>query len=130
MFSPDEGSLLLYWMQCSLKRSLWRVRSNARLYQALAAQEADEASRERYRLLAVNARRRVTRKVESLFSLCADLPVDKDPLASRIWRRLLIMGGPRVAIAWIEWCENRELRLIIAVAGVIARLTRLRGRRV
>ena len=80
MFLPDEGSFLLYWMRCSLQRSLRRVRSNVRLYQALAAQETNEASRERYGLLAVNARRRVTRKLESLFSLCGDLQVDRDRL--------------------------------------------------
>ncbi len=52
------------------------------------------------------------------------------PLAARTWRWMLVLGGPRVAITWIEWREDRELRLIIAVAGAIARLTRLRGRRV
>jgi hypothetical protein len=78
------------------------VRSNARLYQALATHEADEATRERYRLLAVNERRRESRKLASLFSLWVDSPEDKDTPAARTWRRLLILGGPRAAIAWIE----------------------------
>ena len=94
MFLPHEGSLLLYWMRCSLKRSLRRVRSNARLYQALAAQEIDEASREQYRLLAVDERRRMMR------SLCTDFPVDEDPIAARTWRRLLISGGPGVTMSF------------------------------
>lgn len=130
MFLPDEGSILLYWMRCCLKRSLRRVRSRARLYQALADRETDEASRERYRLLADNERGRAARKLASLFSMRARLPIDRAPIAARAWRRLLVLCGPRVAVAWIEWRETRELVLIIAVARAITRLARLRTQRV
>src|SRR5689334_20946046 len=69
MFFPNEGSILLYWTQSSLRSSLRRVRSSARLYQALAERETDEAAREMYRLLAEQHRSRATRKLTSLFSL-------------------------------------------------------------
>jgi hypothetical protein len=130
MFLPDEGSLLLYWTQCSLRRSLRRVRSSARLYQALADRERDEASHELYRLLAEHQRGRAARKLTSLFSLRVPLPVNKDPFAARVWRRLLMLCGPRVAIGWIEWRETRELTVIILVARAIMRLARLRSRHV
>jgi len=130
MFFTDGGSLLLYWMRCSLRRSLRRVRSNARLYQALAERETNEVSRELYRLQADHQRGRAARKLTSLFSLRARLPIDRDPLAARAWRRLLLLCGPRKATAWIEWREGRELILIIAVARAIVRLARLQAGRV
>ena len=64
MFGRDEGSILLYWTQCSLRRSLRRVRWTARLYQALADRETDEASRALYRLLADHERGRAARKLQ------------------------------------------------------------------
>lgn len=126
MFWPDEGSLLLYWMRRSLLRSLSRVRSSARLYRALAERETDQVSRDFYGLLAEQQRGRAARKIMSLFNLRVRLPVDTDPFATRVWRRLLILCGPRLAVAWIEWRGNRELTLIIAAARAAVRLTRLR----
>ena len=128
MFFPNEGSLLLYWTQSSLRRSLRRVRSSARLYQALAERETDEAAREMYRLLAEQQRSRATRKLTSLFSLRVRLPVNKDPWAARVWRRLLIVCGPKIAVAWIDWRETQELAVILLVARAITRLARVRGR--
>ncbi len=128
MVSRDEGSLLLYWTRCSLRRSVRRVRSNARLYQALAERETDEATRELYRLLAVHQRGRAARKLTSLFRLRVRLPVNNDWFAARVWRRLLIFCGPRVAIRWIEWRETRELTVIITVARAITQLAKLRSR--
>jgi hypothetical protein len=122
MFLPDGGSVLLYWMRCSLGRSLRRVRSNARLFQALAERETDETFRELYRLEADHQRDRAARKVGSLFSLRARLPDDTDPFIARTWRGVLLLCGRRVAVAWIEWRESRELSLIMTIARAITRL--------
>ena len=122
----NGGSALLFWMRFSLRRSLHRIRSSARLYQALAARELDEASRESYLLLADHQRRRAARKVASLFNLHARLPEDNDSLAARVWRRLLILCGPNAAVSWIEWRDAREMTLIIAVARAISWLADLR----
>ncbi|HEY8188027.1 MAG TPA: hypothetical protein VIF64_18295 [Pyrinomonadaceae bacterium] len=127
MFFPDEGSILLYWAQCSLRRSLRRVRSTVCLYEALADRETDAVSAELYRLLADQQRDRASRKLSRLFSLRACLPVDRDRIAERAWRRLLILCGPKVAVAWIDWRETRELALILLVARAITRLARVRG---
>src|SRR5689334_1849139 len=116
------------WAQCSLRRSLRRVRSSARLYQALSDRETDETSRELYRLLANHQQGRAARKLTSLFNLRVRLPVNRDPFAARVWRRLMILCGPRVAVRWIEWRGIRELAVIILVARAITRLAQLRGR--
>ncbi len=129
MLWPDVGSLLHYWMRRSLKHSLRRVRSNSRLYQALAERETDETTRELYLLLAVNERRRAMRNVERLFRMRERLPADRDWFATRAWRRVLIACGPRVTIRWIEWRESQELTLIIAAARVATRLTTVRAER-
>ena len=117
-----------------MRRSVRRARSNARLYQAFAAREPNEASRELYWLQVDHQRARAARKLTSLFSLRvslrARLPIDRDLLPAWAWRRLLILCGTRTAVAWIEWREGRELMLIISVARVIARLTRLQAGRV
>ena len=55
---------------------------------------------------------------------CAQVAADRDPLAARAWRRLLMLCGPSAAGMWIEWREDRELTLIIAVALTKARLAR------
>ena len=115
-------------MRFSLRRSLRKVLSNERLYQALAERETDEASRELYQLLARNERGRAVRKLSSLFSLALRLPTERDPLHERMWRRLLILCGPKTVSAYVEWRERRELTVIIAVARVITRLARPRGR--
>jgi hypothetical protein len=130
MLLPDPGLMLLYCMQHSLRRQLRQVRSNARLYEALADRESNDASRELFRLLAAKQRGRAARKVSSLFNLYAELPVDKDRLASRVWRQLLILCGPRTAVAWIEWRERKELTFIIAAARAIVRLKGMSIRRV
>lgn len=130
MFLPDGGSILLYWMRCSMKHSLRRVRSTSLLYQALADRERDATSRERYRLLGDHERGRAARKRATLFNLCARLPENGDTLVAWTGRQLLILCGPRVAMAWIEWRENRELVLIIAVTRAITRLAALRAQRV
>jgi hypothetical protein len=117
----------MYWAQCSLRRSLRRVRSTVPLYEALADRETDEVSAELYRLLADQQRDRASRKLSRLFSLRACLPVDRDGIAERAWRRLLILCGPKVAVAWINWRETRELLLILLVARAITRLARVRG---
>jgi hypothetical protein len=127
MFFPDGGSVLLSWMRCSMRRFVRRARSNARLYQALAERETNDGCRELYRLQADHQRSRAARKLTSLFNLRARLPVDRDPLAARVWRRLLIMCGPRMAAVWIEWREGRELMLLIVVSRAIVRLTRLQS---
>jgi hypothetical protein len=127
-FSATGGSVLLYWMRFSLRCSLRRVRSNERLYQALAERETDEASRELYQLLARNERGRAVRKLSSLFSLALRLPTERDPLHERVWRRLLILCGPKTVSAYVEWRERSELTVIIAVARIITRLARPRGR--
>jgi hypothetical protein len=127
MFFPNEGSILMYWSECSLRHSLRRVRSTARLYEALADRETDAVSAELYRLLAGQQRDRAVRKQSRLFSLHARLPLDRDRIAERAWRRLLILCGPKVAVAWINWRETRELALILLVARAITRLARIRG---
>lgn len=120
----------MFWAQRSLTRSLRRVRSTARLYQALADRETDKASSELYRVRAAQQRKRAARKLSHLFSLRARLPIDRDRLVGRAWRCLLILCGPKVAVAWIDWRETRELTMIILVARVITRLARVRGRHV
>jgi hypothetical protein len=122
---PEEGWLLRYWMRHFLLRSLRRVRSRSRLYEALAERETDEASQELYLRLANNERGRAARKLGSLFRMRARLPVDRDSLVARAWRHLLISCGPRVAMRWVEWSESREQTLIIAAARAGTRLTRL-----
>lgn len=121
---PGEESLLLFCMRRSLLRSLRRVRSSSRLYEALAEHETEGASRELYLRLAANERGRVARKLGSLFKLRARLPVDRDSLAARAWRRVLISCGPKVAMRWIEWRESRDLSLTICLARVVGRLSR------
>jgi hypothetical protein len=111
-----------------MRRSVRRARSHARLYQALAERETNEAVRESYWLQVNHQRARAARKLTSLFSQRARLPLNKDPLVARAWRQLLILSGPRTAAAWIEWREGRELILIVSVARVIVRLTRHPGR--
>ena len=123
MLSTSGGTLLLLWMRCSTRRSVRRARSHARLYQALAERETNEAVRETYRLQVNHQRARAARKLTDLFSQRARLPLNRDPLVARAWRRLRILSGPRTAAAWIEWREGRELILIISVARVIVRLT-------
>jgi hypothetical protein len=130
MLSTDRGTLLLHWMRCSMRRSVRRARSHARLYQALAERETDETARELYLLEADHQRARAARRLTRLFSLRARLPLNRDPLVARTWRRLLILSGPRRAAAWIEWREGRELMLILGVARIITRLTRVEARRV
>ena len=115
-------------MRFSLRRSLRRIRSSARLYQALAARASDEASRESYLLLAAHQRRRAVRKLANLFNVRSRLPEDNDPLAARVWRRLLILCGPKAAVAWIEWRDARELTLIIAIARAAAWIAGIRDR--
>jgi hypothetical protein len=124
MYWPGEESLLLFWMRRSLLRSLRRLRSSSRLYQALAEHETEEASRELYLRLAANERCRVVRKLGILFKLRARLPVDSDSLAARAWRRVLISCGPKVAMRWIEWREGRDLSLTICLVRVVGRLAR------
>ena len=94
----------------------------------LATREFDETSRESYRLLADQQRRREARKLTRLFSLGARLPANNDPLAARCWRWFLVRCGPKAAVAWIEWREARELTLIIAIARVAARIAGIRDR--
>lgn len=106
-----------------MRRSIRRSRSNARLYEALAERETDEASRELYRLQANRQRTRAAHKAARLFRLRARLP-DGDPLAARAWRSLLMLCGPGAVGMWIEWREDRELTLIISVALTKARLAR------
>jgi hypothetical protein len=113
-----------------MRRSVRRARFNARLYQAFAERETNEALRELYWLQAEQQRSRAARKLTSLFSLRARLPLNIDPLSGRAWRRFLILCGPRKASAWIEWREGRELMLIIGLARIITRLGRVEARRV
>jgi hypothetical protein len=128
VFLAGRGSVLLNWTRFSLRRSLRRVRSNERLYQALAERETDEASRELYQLLARNERSHTARKLSSLFSLGERVPTIRDSLHAKAWRRFLVLCGPKKAAAYIEWRERRELTMIIAVARIITRLARPRGR--
>jgi hypothetical protein len=113
-----------------MRRSVRRARFNARLYQALAERETNEAVRELFQLQAEHQRSRAARKLTSLFSLRARLPLDSDPLSLRAWRQFLILCGPRRASTWIEWREGRESMLIIGVAQIITRLMRVKARRV
>jgi hypothetical protein len=113
-----------------MRRSVRRSRFNTRLYQAFAERETNDAMRELYRLQAEHQRSRAARKLTSLFSQRARLPLDSDPLSARAWRQFLILCGPRKASAWIEWREGRELMLTIGVARIITRLTRVEARRV
>lgn len=129
MFLPNEGSFLLYRKRRSLRRSLRRVRSNARLYEALADRETDKVSREVYRLHADLQRGSIPSKLSSLFSLRAGLPSDREGHLARTWRSILILCGPKVSVAWVEWRETRELTLILLVARAITILARLQGRR-
>src|SRR4030095_12709767 len=69
MLIPDEGSILLFWMQLSLRRSLRQARSTTRLYEALAVRETDIASGELYRLLANQQRGRAARQRARLYGL-------------------------------------------------------------
>jgi hypothetical protein len=115
--------ILLYWMRCSLRRSLKQLRSSTRLYEALADRERSEPSRTLYQLLAAHQRGRAARKLSKLFSLGARVPPERDLLVARAWRQLLVMCGPRIAVRWIEWRENHELALIISVIAVVTRLT-------
>ena len=115
-------------MRFSLGRSLRRVRSSVSGYQALSAREPDEASRESYCLLADHQRRREARKLTSLFNLGARLPANNDPLAARVWRWLLVLCGPKVAIVWIDWRDAPELAVIIVMARVVARIADIRDR--
>lgn len=126
---PGEGWLLRYWMRHSLLRSLRRVRSRSRLYQALAERETDEGYRDLYARLATNERGRAARKLGSLFKMRAHFSADRDAFAARAWRHLLISCGPRVAMRWVEWREGREQTLVIAAARAAARLTRLEAER-
>jgi hypothetical protein len=128
MLIPDEGSILLFWMQLSLRRSLRQARSTTRLYEALAVRETDIASGELYRLLANQQRGRAARQRARLYGLRASLPADRDWIVARVWRRVLILCGPKVAVAWIDWRETRELAVILLVARAIVRLARVRGR--
>jgi hypothetical protein len=128
MFIPDAGSILLFWVQLSLRRSLRQVQSTARLYEALAVRETDKAFGESYRVLANQQRCRAARKLSRLSGLRARLPVDRDRITARALRRLLIFCGPKVAAAWIDWRETRELAVMLVVARAITRLARIRGR--
>ena len=119
---------MLFWVQLSLKRSLRQVRSTARLYEALAVRETDKASGDLYRTLANQQRCRAARKLSRLSGLRARLPVDRDRITARAWRRLLMFCGPKVAAAWIYWRETRELAVMLIVARAITRLARIRGR--
>jgi hypothetical protein len=129
LYLPVSGSVVLYWTQYSLRRSLRRARSNERLYQALAERATDDIARELFQLLARNERTRAVRKLSRLFSLSVHLPTGRDPVHARIWRRLLILCGPKMVATYVDWRDRRELELTIAAARIITRLTAPRTRR-
>jgi len=129
MFVRIVGLVLLSATRLWLKRSLRRLRSNARLYKALAEAETDEVRQDFYQMLARKAQNCAGQKVSRLFRLGVRMPSDRDLLRARIWRQLLIFCGPHAVSAWVEWCERCELILIISVTRIVGLLAEQQQRK-
>jgi len=116
------GLVLLSGTRLWLRHSLRSLRSNGRLYKALAERETDEVSQDFYQMLARKAQNRAGQKASRLFRLGVRIPADRDLLCARMWRQVVIFCGPNAVSAWVESGERWELTLTISVTRIVGGL--------
>ena len=90
----------------ALKRAWLGEQAGVRIYRALAQHETNEARRAVLLKLAATEVQHGDRWARRLRELGAELPPDRDPLADRHWRWVLVQSGTENALKRIEDTEN------------------------
>jgi hypothetical protein len=90
-------------------------RNAARLCRALAARAPDTARRALLLALAANKEQRATRYVARLTQRGVPMSADRDTLGARMWRWMLVRCGVTCALAWMEWVEYNDTRLLMTL---------------
>jgi vacuolar iron transporter family protein len=99
-----------------LQTALQKERASQRIYQALAAREANEARRKALLGLAETERHHAERWAARLRDAGVELPPDRDPLRERIWRWVLVQSGTENALQRIEESEVSDTDMYAALA--------------
>jgi VIT1/CCC1 family predicted Fe2+/Mn2+ transporter/rubrerythrin len=92
----------------TLQKAWRRERASRRLYQALAAQEQNEARRGVLLKLAESEASHSAEWEANLKSLGAPIPADRDTLSEQIWRWVLVQSGTDNALKRIEEAEDED----------------------
>jgi hypothetical protein len=90
-------------------------RNAARLCRALAARAPDTARRALLMALAANKERLTRQYAARLEQRGAPLLEDRDSLGDRVWRWVLVRCGVACALAWAEWVEYNDRRLLVTL---------------
>jgi hypothetical protein len=97
----------------TFQRCCQHQRSAGRLYRALAAREQSVGRRTLLLELAVNTEQHARRYAMRLEQYGMPVITDQDSLSARLWRWVLVRCGATCALAWTEWVESHDRRLLV-----------------
>ncbi len=106
---------LRWFLSIAFQRTFQRERFVSQVYWRLAEREQCEFHRQFLQVLAKKSERSANRYAVRLLRLSARLPLDKNTIATRFWRGLLVHCGSRWAMPWFEWLEQSDAALYLMV---------------
>jgi len=90
-----------------LQQSYRSKRASFHLYCALAKRESLESRQEILLMLAKSAERSAATDAIRLLRLDVAIPDEPASVRHTLWQKVLVCGGYRVAMLWLEWLEKR-----------------------
>jgi hypothetical protein len=99
----------------AFQRFCQHKRSAVRLYRALAAREQSVSRRTLLLDLAANKEWHARQYATRLEQRGVPLLEDRDTLGARMWRWVLVRCGVTCALAWMEWVEYNDTRLLMTL---------------
>jgi hypothetical protein len=103
----------------TVQRCCQHKRDTARLYRALAAHASNTARRALLLALAANREHRARRYIACLAQRGVPMSADRDTRGARMWRWVLVRCGVTCAMAWTEWVEANDRRLLVTLARAL-----------
>jgi hypothetical protein len=103
----------------TFQRCCQHKRNAARLCRALAARVPNTARRALLLVLAANKEQRARRYVARLAQRGVPMSADRDTPSARMWRWVLVRCGVTCALAWMEWVEYNDRRLLVTLAHAL-----------
>jgi hypothetical protein len=105
----------------ALQRSCQHRRQGVRLCRALAEREHNALRRALLLKLAAYEEQRNRQYAVWLEQLGAPVPEDRESLADRCWRWVLVHCGVACALAWTEWIERGDRWCLLTLMSHWAR---------
>lgn len=124
--APSSDATPMHSIRDQLIEQLWLVYQHEQaamaIYQGLAARTANPIQRDIFLRLARAEARRIERRAEILLRLGAHAQRNRATLLKRAWQQMLILLGPRYALAWIRNTKKRDVNCQMRLIGLLEAL--------